>query len=255
MRGSHGGLSGPSPGRIGRRRWSGWLCGALFALLAGPAAAQETGALTGTVTSQNGIFLEGARVVLEGHGETRTNSQGRFAFDNVRPGNYRLRVERDGFPREIRPVTIRRGMSDRIEVSLFGVAAPAAGREGVVAISMRGSNILTRGTINGRRDMVFVVDTGATYTSIPRGVARALGIEPPPGGPVVRLLTASGEVQAPILVLDTLRLGTAEERDVEAVILDLPGAQGGDLGLLGLSFLGRYRVRIEREQGQMILER
>ncbi len=255
MRGIQPGLRGPCPGRIGRSRWSGRICGALLALLVAPAAAQEAGSLIGTVTSQNGIFLEGARVVLEGHGETRTNTQGRFAFDNVRPGNYRLRVEKDGFPREIRPITIRRGASDRLEISLFGMAAPPAGGEGVVAISVRGNNILTQGTVNGRRQMTFVVDTGATYTSIPSGVARALGIEPPPSGPTVRLLTASGEVRAPLLVLETLRLGSAEERDVEAVILDLPGAQGGDLGLLGLSFLGRYRVKIEREQGQMILER
>ena len=255
MRGDHMGLRGPLAGRIGRRRWSGRICGVFLALLVAPAAAQDAGSLTGTVTSQNGIFLEGARVVLEGHGETQTNTQGRFAFDNVRPGNYRLRVEKDGFPREVRPITIRRGVSDRLEISLFGIAAPPAGREGVVAISVRGSSILAQGTVNGRRQMTFVVDTGATYTTIPSGMARALGIEPPPGGPTVRLLTASGEVRAPILVLDALRLGSAEERDVEAVILDLPGAQGVDVGLLGLSFLGRYRVKIEREQGQMILER
>jgi clan AA aspartic protease (TIGR02281 family) len=245
----------PGSGRIGPGRRLGWLW-AGWLLLAGPAAAQDAGALIGVVTAQNGVFLEGARVVLEGHGEARTNTQGRFAFQGVRPGHYRLRVEKDGFPRETRPVTIRRGMSDRIEVTLFGVAAlPAPGREGVVAINVRGTAILTQGTVNGRRALTFVVDTGATYTSVPRATARAVGIDPAPGGATIRLYTASGQVDAPLVVLDTLRVGSAEERDVEAVILDLPGAQGAELGLLGLSFLGRYRVKIERDQGQMILER
>lgn len=230
---------------------------ALAALLPGAAAAQGTasvGAVMGLVASQNNVLLEGADVVLEGFGSAYTDSQGRFTFSRVPPGNYRLNVQKQGFPPYNRAMSVRAGATERVTVTLGAFADPPAptGARVSVPLIRQGNSFLVRALLNGRRDALFYVDTGASFTTISSGVAQELGIYAGPGAPSVTLLTASGSIQVPIATVESVQIGGLEARDVQVVVHDLPrGALG--VGLLGLSFLNRFQVRLDPEQGLLML--
>jgi len=84
--------------------WAMLLC-VLFTilLLSLPVVAQTiTGTITGTVTDPQRSVIPGATVTLidEKTNSTRSdvaNEEGRFSFTAVQPGNYTLRIEREGF--------------------------------------------------------------------------------------------------------------------------------------------------------------
>jgi len=77
--------------------------GALVALaVASPAAAQDTGVVSGTVIDSAGQVVPGATVTLtnETKGDLRTlvsNERGEFSFRAVTPGSYTVKVELGGF--------------------------------------------------------------------------------------------------------------------------------------------------------------
>ena len=81
------------------------------------------------------------------------------------------------------------------------------------------------------------MDTGATYVALGETDARRLGISVAPGDFRYKANTANGSTAAALARIGRLRIGTAELRDVEAMVLK------GDLDqvLLGMSFLGRLR--------------
>jgi len=65
-------------------------------------AQTATGAVNGTVTDQSGAVVSGARVTLSNQKtnigrQTATSLSGFFLFINVPPGEYALRVTREGF--------------------------------------------------------------------------------------------------------------------------------------------------------------
>jgi clan AA aspartic protease (TIGR02281 family) len=121
-----------------------------------------------------------------------------------------------------------------------------------VPFERRGPAVLVPGKVNGQPIGYFILDTGATFTSVSRLVADRLGVSS--SGSTVRLATASGVIQAPLALLDEVEVGGAVARHVPAVIHDLPNAPPAIVGLLGLSFLERFRVNLNLTSGILILE-
>jgi len=235
------------------------LVAALAALLflPTPARAQASasvGAVMGSVASQNNVLLEGAEVVLEGVGSVRTDSQGRFTFSRVPPGNYRLNVSKQGFTSSNRAVTVWAGVTAQVDVTLGGFAELPSSQSWRVAVPLirAGNNFLVRAQVNGRREALFVVDTGASYTTISTGLAQELGISFGAGSPMVTIATVSGIIRAPVASVESIQVGGAEARDVQVAVLDLPG--GPQLaGLLGNTFLSRFHVQLDPMQGVLML--
>jgi len=121
-----------------------------------------------------------------------------------------------------------------------------------VAFERRGASVLVPGTINGQAVGYFILDTGATFMSVSRLTAGSLGISG--GGSRVSLVTAGGAIQAPLALLDEVDVGGAVARHVPVVIHDLPSVPGNVIGLLGLSFLERFRVSLDLTAGVLVLE-
>ncbi len=121
-----------------------------------------------------------------------------------------------------------------------------------VAFQTRGASVLVPARVNGQPIGQFILDTGATYASINRQTADRLGIVG--GGGTVNLVTASGMIRAPFVLLDEVDVGGAIARHVPAVIHDLQNTPATIVGLLGLSFLERFRVSLDLTSGVLTLE-
>jgi aspartyl protease family protein len=116
-----------------------------------------------------------------------------------------------------------------------------------LAADSRGQ-FFTSGTVNGR-PVRFIIDTGATLTTLSRGDARRIGIDYRKGVPA-KTLTANGVALGWRLTLDTVGVGGMELHDVDAMVLDddsLPFA------LLGMSFL--RRCDMHRQGSTLVLRR
>ncbi|HYB73967.1 MAG TPA: retroviral-like aspartic protease family protein [Candidatus Sulfotelmatobacter sp.] len=237
-----------------------WGLMAALAAAAFPAASASaqgtasTGAVTGTVASQNAVLLEGADVVLEGFGSAYTDSQGHFTFSRVPPGNYRLSVQKQGFTGYTRAVGVRAGFTERLDMTLGGFAEPPTLSGGRVSVPLirQGNAFLVRALLNGRRDALFYLDTGASLATISTAVAQELGIFFGPGSPTLTIRTASGTIQVPVASVESIQVGGVEARDVQVAVFDLP--HGGQVvGLLGNSFLSRFQVQLDPVQGLLML--
>lgn len=104
------------------------------------------------------------------------------------------------------------------------------------------------GAINGR-SVVFTVDTGASSVAMNSAQADALGIryrDETRAGPVQ---TAAGLTKGYAVRLREVRVGTLRIAEVDCLVLD--GPQPPQV-LLGMSFLGRTRMR--SEPGALVLE-
>jgi aspartyl protease family protein len=103
------------------------------------------------------------------------------------------------------------------------------------------------------RRIQMALDTGATYTMIPWDIAEALGYEPALSKRKVTITTASGVEKAPLLTVDTISVLGKEAKNVECVVHDLPEISRVD-GLLGLSFLKRFKVCLDFRNGILEME-
>lgn len=231
---------------------AGLLVSALCLIHATGAEASET--LTGLVLSSNTVLLEGAVVALEGIGSVTSDAAGRFTFRDVSPGNYRMTVSKQGFPDDKRLILVQSGRLNRVWVVMAGPAARASAPTAVgVPIMQQGGAFYVRGQVNGQGETLFLVDTGATYCVLTKVAADRLGLASSPVLTMVKLTTASGTIEAPLIQIDVIQIGGAEARSVEAVIHDMPEFPSAVAGLLGLSFLNQFKVEIDREEGVMLL--
>jgi aspartyl protease family protein len=108
-------------------------------------------------------------------------------------------------------------------------------------------HFITNGMIN-RKSVRFLVDTGASATTLSRKEARRIGLSYS-NGASVRTMTANGSVNGWRVELDTVRVGNVTVHDVEAVVIDtdLP------VVLLGMTFLDRFEM--ERTGSTLVLQR
>jgi len=104
--------------------------------------------------------------------------------------------------------------------------------------------------LNGRTRQYFIVDTGSSFTLINRQTAKELGITEDENTPYIRAASVSGIISVPLVTLGSVRVGDAEVENVETVIY--PMVAGGD-GLLGNSFLNKFKVVIDSNNGKMTL--
>lgn len=127
-----------------------------------------------------------------------------------------------------------------------GVHAPkvTAGRDG--STSSGGRVVLTAdgrghfsatGTVNGL-PVRFMVDTGASFVSLPSSVARQAGVDLS-DATLVLINTANGRARAQRVVINSLKLGGIRINLVEALVVEDTALSQP---LLGMSFLNRTNM-------------
>lgn len=93
-----------------------------------------------------------------------------------------------------------------------------------------------RASVNGA-PIRFMIDSGATTTTLAPSSAQAAGVKPSGGFPVL-VETANGTVEVQRARIETLTVGTIVQRDAAVLI----GSEGlGDTNLLGMSFLSTLK--------------
>ena len=96
-------------------------------------------------------------------------------------------------------------------------------------------------------DAKLILDTGASYVTLPRNLVTGIGI-PIDTKNTVQLTSASTvETTSKILIPEIKVLGK-KVKNVEAIIKDLPPQTPAD-GLLGLSFLRHFKLTIDFKKG------
>ena len=114
----------------------------------------------------------------------------------------------------------------------------------VVPVQLRGSE----GEISAK--MVF--DTGASLTTLNDATLRRLGVTPE--SLTVEVRTANGVARRPLAIIEGVSVGGAVVRGGLTVAVCEPCAEGEVVGLLGLNVSGRFRVTLDHEAGQLLLE-
>jgi len=138
-----------------QRYYTGLLLAAMaWFVVAAPAGAQQTGTLTGTVTSTDGEALTGANVVLvDTEKGTATGADGSYRITNIQSGDYTVRVTFVGYEPLEREVTIQGGST---RTQNFQLEVASLQGEGVtVTVGSRARNVAAE-------DMAVPVDVYGT---------------------------------------------------------------------------------------------
>jgi clan AA aspartic protease (TIGR02281 family) len=123
--------------------------------------------------------------------------------------------------------------------------------EGItVDLLQRGEVSTAEVILNGRIKQHFIVDTGASYTVINWETAKELDITIDDKTPFIPIATASSVIFNPLVTLRSLRVGRAEVENVDVLIHDMPS---DSKGLLGNSFLNKFKVMLDTLNGKMTL--
>jgi clan AA aspartic protease (TIGR02281 family) len=118
----------------------------------------------------------------------------------------------------------------------------------VVPFERTGRLMQVRVRINDSVEAPFVIDTGSDWVALPGSVAEQLELDRSPTRRV-RVYTASGAVSLVETTLGSVEVGEGRAEQVKAVI-----NPHLEVGLLGLSFLERFRFTIDTAQHALVLD-
>ncbi|OIO70901.1 MAG: hypothetical protein AUJ57_07850 [Zetaproteobacteria bacterium CG1_02_53_45] len=119
-----------------------------------------------------------------------------------------------------------------------------------IPYSLQHGSMLVEALVNGKTQ-TFVVDTGASFVTIPPQLAERANISTE-RAKLIQLQTANGVITAPMVDIQHMSILSAERQQVKAVIAPIDAQ--GKLGLLGMSFLGAFRMNIDHDRRMIILE-
>jgi clan AA aspartic protease (TIGR02281 family) len=120
----------------------------------------------------------------------------------------------------------------------------------IIPLIREDRRLLVDGIINDRWTVRFILDTGASMTILPAGLASRVGLDPK-GAPVIEVRGVGGALDGRLVEIASLRLGNVEARNFDVIVVkdDLRG-----LALLGADFLSRFQVDISYIREQMVLQ-
>jgi clan AA aspartic protease (TIGR02281 family) len=149
------------------------------------------------------------------------------------------------------------------EVAMIASGSPMAsvvyrGVASQVAVPLKNSKnaLIVDAFINqdgSQADGVFIIDTGATYTSISRDMADKLGLDLS-HCETVFITTANGRIEVPKVTLQKLNVNGLEAYNVEATVIPLR-KESTFSGLLGLSFIRQFVLTIDPQANQLIFRK
>lgn len=127
-------------------------------------------------------------------------------------------------------------------------------RETDVPFEVDGRHAIVTARINNQVDARLLLDTGATAVQISEALARKLNLQLP-DEPKVKVTLADGrEIDVKPVILDSVQVADACAERVAAIVSPSEPSRGVD-GLLGMSFLQGFDVRLDGFSNKLILKR
>ena len=125
----------------------------------------------------------------------------------------------------------------------------SAGRVYRIRVEQAGSSMRVPVRVNGRLDVPFLIDTGATDVVLPAWAAQELGLDLANARSGL-YSTANGVIEQKLVRLDSVALGGA-------VVDSVPAAVSASMseGLLGLSFFNHFKYDVDPVDGVVTLVR
>jgi clan AA aspartic protease (TIGR02281 family) len=115
-----------------------------------------------------------------------------------------------------------------------------------------GGTVVVDVMLNRRLTVPMLLDTGADFTVLTKQMARDLRLTALDHLPTQEFKTAGGSVRLPVATVQSLRVGTAEARNID-VAIDIDGHMS--IGLLGMTFLRHFTVTVDHHRGQVTFAR
>ncbi len=138
------------------------------------------------------------------------------------------------------------------EVDAVETAAPAGPDDGAQTLTLgnpipfesHGGHMIVHATIDGHERVPFILDTGATHSTLSSGALKQLGLQVGPDAPRRTMQTAAGATEGPLLLVDHVELGDQRREGVAFWVCE-PCAIGDAVGLLGLNVWQGYLLTID----------
>lgn len=126
-------------------------------------------------------------------------------------------------------------------------------RESVI-LSKTSGNLVVEVKLNGQLTCLMAVDTGASLVTISRNIAGRLELDLGDERNEAEFLLADGSKRkGRIVTLKSIEVGNSKAEEVLAAVMDSPPGPGVD-GLLGMSFLDNFSVKIDSVNNKLVLE-
>lgn len=145
------------------------------------------------------------------------------------------------------------GLRGEAEPYLTKARALLGGPETVVITFPPGSTrIEVTVMVNGRMQLPFIIDTGASMTLIPAWAAETLGYGLQATSEWIRVQTAGGPRRLPYASLSRIEIQGLGLSNLPVLFGDLPGYDA-NRGLLGMDFLRHFSMAVDHDLGRMTL--
>jgi clan AA aspartic protease (TIGR02281 family) len=122
----------------------------------------------------------------------------------------------------------------------------------MVPLEQSGDSFIVNVVLNHKKRAKLIVDSGAEICVISTGLAHGLGLDLDKASPV-QFASATGYGTAAQLPIDTIAVGKARQNGVVVDVCDLPDTNQAD-GLLGMSFLKRYKFSLDAKHQLLQLQ-
>ena len=156
------------------------------------------------------------------------------------PEPYR-KASREGQANPVREKTVPASKNDLPEVTNR--------RRYILPLAWEGGRLFVDAKINDRIPIRLIVDTGANMTIIPASLASRLGFDKR-NSLSIEVRGVGGVIEGLLIEVDNLKVGEAEARNFDMVVIE--DSLGGT-ALLGADFLSRFQMEINYTRGQMVL--
>jgi predicted aspartyl protease len=107
--------------------------------------------------------------------------------------------------------------------------------------------LIGRGKLQGKRYSVFenaLIDTRAAFTVIPPETADFLELQIDQRIPKAKLVTASGIIETPVMVLEKLEVAGFETKDLQVVVHKIPDPAPIKV-LLGMNLIEKMKLIVD----------
>ncbi len=145
---------------------------------------------------------------------------------------------------------------DDLESQLNEAQALALINSHGIQLIKSGGQFLAKVNVGGELDLVLLIDTGASYTSLSREAIEKISTQTNALSDElkqVKVNTANGSTVARVFTLSSLALDQNQLDNISVLEVNMGDHSRSD-GLLGMNFLGQFKFKIDQENALLFLE-